>query len=285
MRRPSSAVPLVDFVLRHAKIITHLCSLQQHENGYKLERRTVPDYNLIYCTRGRPMWVIHEQPYPLEMGRLVIVPPGVPHHAFCKTRRVTIGSVHVEVTLPGGQDVFTLLIPPRLQTVAQGSRLDRYLRGAMDEFDRPGQDELRQMLSGWVRLIVLELIRQNAADGLIEVRDADPLVVELLDELNRRVAEPVTLNELAEWSGFSAQHLNRLFRRALGVTPLQHLARMRMERAAELLAEGRMTVRGLAQRVGYDDPYYFSRAFKQHFGQSPAYYIPSRHRQGSDSPS
>jgi AraC-like DNA-binding protein len=55
-----------------------------------------------------------------------------------------------------------------------------------------------------------------------------------------------------------------------------------MERAASLLAEGRLSVAGIAQRVGLEDPYYFSRLFKQHFGRSPSDY---RQAAGSNSPS
>jgi len=60
-----------------------------------------------------------------------------------------------------------------------------------------------------------------------------------------------------------------MFRLALGVTPLQYLTRLRLGRAAELLRENRLTVRAVARKVGYDDPYHFSRAFRQQFGHSP----------------
>ena len=85
-------------------------------------------------------------------------------------------------------------------------------------------------------------------------------------------SEPTTLDWLSERSGFTPQHLNRVFRGLLGVTPLQYLNRMRMERAASLLADGRLTIKAIAREVSFDDPYYFSRQFKQHFGRSPAQY-------------
>jgi AraC family transcriptional regulator of adaptative response / methylphosphotriester-DNA alkyltransferase methyltransferase len=86
----------------------------------------------------------------------------------------------------------------------------------------------------------------------------------------------VTLDQLASRSGFSPQHLNRVFRRTLGVTPLQYLNRRRMEHAAALLRDGRLTVSAVGQQVGFADPYYFSRVFSQHFKQSPTEYRASR---------
>lgn len=274
--------PLIHYVLRHMSVKTNVCSRQKFDDGYNLAPRTVPDYNFIYTSRGHVAWVIEGRRWDMHAGDMVIVPPAVGHHGFSATKKMSLTSVHVEVHLPGGQDVFALLNPPRFQHVPRGSRLERYFLGITDEFDRGNDEETHLMLAGWSHLIVRELIRHDAHDGLLRPRVADPLVAKLLDELDQRLTHPVTLSELSLRSGFSPQHLNRIFRRALGMTPLQYLSRMRLERAATLLREGRKTVNAIARDVGFEDPYYFSRLFKQHFGQSPVQY---RDAMNSDSPS
>lgn len=282
-RPPSS--PLVDYVLRHMRVKTNVCTRQRWEHGYTLEPRTVTDYNLIYVTRGRVVWVIEGVDHVLTPGKLVLVPPHVPHRGYSKTRRVTLGSIHVEATLPGavsgGQDVFALLRPSRDHTFTKGTPLDRYLRAALDEFDRPSPWDTILMLQSWSRLIVIELLRQAHERNLLAPRPIDPVVARILAELPGHIARPVSLNELAEHAGYTPQHLNRLFRRTLGVTALQYLTRLRMDRAMELLAEGRLTVEAVAQAVGYEDPFYFSRVFREHVGRSPAQY---RDAAGSESP-
>lgn len=274
--------PLLQYVLRHMTVRTNLCTRQKHENGYELAPRTVPDYNFIYILRGRAVWVVEGTHWDMNVGDLVIVPPAVGHCAFSKTKRITLQSVHVEVYLPGGQDVFALLNPPRFQHVPHRSRLDSYFRGIAGEFDRATQEGTVMMLPGWTHLIVRELIRHDAKSNLLKPRVANPLVAKLLEELDRRICDSVTLSELAQRSGYSPQHLNRIFRQALGMTPLQYLLRMRMARAATLLREGRLAVHAVARQVGFDDAYYFSRLFKQHYGQSPTDY---RDAMNSDSPS
>lgn len=276
---PSS---LVAFVLEHARLITGLCTRQKWETGYALQPRTVADYNFIYVTRGRVVWEIAGQPHELRPGGLALVPPGVSHRGWSETRRVTFVSVHVEVALPGGQDAFRLLVPPQFVQVPAGSRLDAYLRGALAEFDRADEREVRLMLPGWARLITLEFIRLGAQRGLLTPRALDPVVAGLLDELPRRLMEPVSLNELADRAGYSPQHLNRIFRRELGVTPLKHLMRLRLERAAALLAEGRLTVAAVARSLGFADAAYFARAFKARYGLSSRRYQATA---GSESPS
>lgn len=237
-----------------------------------LEPRTVPDYNLLFVTRGRAVWYLQDQALQLSPGDLAVVPPEAPHHAKSLTKRITILSIHVDVYLPGRHDAFALLTPPRQQRVAAGSALDGYLRHAACEFDRPNKHAAHVMLASWGRLVALELLRDNAQRGLLTYQPIDPLVSETMDRLQQNLATTIHLNDLAAWSGFTAQHLNRRFRQNIGVTPLQYLARLRMDHAAALLRDGRLTVQAVANRVGFSDPYYFSRAFKQHFGRSPDHY-------------
>jgi len=277
--RPSPA--LVDFVLRQMNIADHVCSCQRHETGYRLEPRTVPDYNLIFVTRGTAVWVIDGVEHHLPPGRLLIVPPGVLHHAFSRTKRITLVSMHVTATLPGGRDAFDVLVPPRVRQVERRTALDRYLRGTLDDFVGAAPRN-PHVMAGWSQLVVHELIADGAAKGLLTCRDLDPLVAELLDELTRRIDRPTTLDDLAAFAGYSGQHLNRVFNRSLGITPLRYLMRMRMDRAGRLLVEGKLTVKAVAAAVGFDDPYYFSRVFKQQVGLSPSDYLA---RRDSDSPS
>jgi len=253
-------------------VTTHYCSRQQHENGYVMKSRVIDDYNFIYVTRGKVIWIISEQNHPLTLGELVIVPPGIEHRAVGITPKVTLVSVHVEARLPGGQDVFQLLSPLRQQFISPTSRLHKYLCGSRDEWDRSAPADVPLFQPGWAHLITRELFRSNAESGLLKYRSSDPLSSAMLEDLDTRLREPVTLGELARKSGFSAQHLNRIFRSTLGVTPLQYRSRVRMERAAALLKDGRLTVRAIAREVGFDDAYYFSRLFKCHHGLSPNTY-------------
>jgi AraC family transcriptional regulator of arabinose operon len=266
--RPS----LLQFVLSRVRVTSYVCSHLKSKNGYLLLPRTVPDYNLIFVRGGRVVWAIEDVEHEMSAGDLVFVPPGVPHRAFSRTKRVNLGSIHLTATLPGGQDVFELLVPARHRHVDQGSKFDQYLTMAIAEWDRDDDAATMLTMPAWARLVGLELLRYDTAKGSLRQRLLDPLVAEVLDELARRIDRPTSHDELAEWVGYTPQHLNRTFRRVLGATPLQHLTRLRMERAASLLADGTLTVAAIARAVGIDDQYYFSRVFSQFYGRSPTQY-------------
>ena len=70
-------------------------------------------------------------------------------------------------------------------------------------------------------------------------------------------------------AGLEESSVCRLFRRFQGTSPYQYLLRRKMNLAAAFLVESGGLVKEAAQRVGFADPYHFSRCFKTVHGVSP----------------
>lgn len=82
----------------------------------------------------------------------------------------------------------------------------------------------------------------------------------------------LTLEEIAAVVNLDKSYLCRLFKRETGCSVFQYLNEQRMQRAAELIARGNTYVREVAEAVGIEDPFYFTRIFKKAFGVSPSEY-------------
>lgn len=95
---------------------------------------------------------------------------------------------------------------------------------------------------------------------------------ELLKVVQEMVLRPAALRVLARRAGWSAFHLHRVLREALGETPKRFLLRLRLERAAHELLASRRQVRFIACDVGFDSHEVFTRAFRRHFGTTPGDY-------------
>ena len=67
-----------------------------------------------------------------------------------------------------------------------------------------------------------------------------------------------------------------LFKSQTGVSPIKYLITRRMEEAQHLLRETDLPIRAIAEKVGYDDPAYFSQIFKRTVGSSPLSYRNSK---------
>ena len=83
------------------------------------------------------------------------------------------------------------------------------------------------------------------------------------------LAEPLTVERLAEAARLSPRQFGRVFRLETGETPAKAVERLRIEAARQRLREGREPVEGIARAVGFHDPERMRRAFIKRFGQSP----------------
>jgi len=81
---------------------------------------------------------------------------------------------------------------------------------------------------------------------------------------------PLSRREVAEAVGVSENHLTRIFRRELGLSPWDYLNRYRIKQAKELLLCTSDSITSVALQVGFSDPAYFSRVFRKHVGLSPS---------------
>jgi len=92
-----------------------------------------------------------------------------------------------------------------------------------------------------------------------------------LDYLRDRVADPITLDELATHAGLDKFHLCRAFRAQIGMPPHAYLTRLRIMRAKRLLQSG-LRASEVAPRVGLYDQAQLTRHFRRIVGVTPARY-------------
>jgi AraC-like DNA-binding protein len=89
----------------------------------------------------------------------------------------------------------------------------------------------------------------------------------------------IPLKELAEKAGCSVRHFGDMFRRHFGMPPHEYLQRHRLQRAAYLLRDRNLTIKGVAHCVGYRNIHFFSVAFKRYFGVAPGAFRKDHHYQ------
>lgn len=145
------------------------------------------------------------------------------------------------------------------------SRADKYLFDLHDEISRNAEPDpviVRNCLHSWVR----EIGRAVHGGGGAAVPERMLRVKALLDV---HYARKVALDDLAEKAGLSVPHFCAEFKRHFGVPAVAYALRRRLHAAAFLLRDTGLSVTEVGRRVGYDDPYYFSRHFKRYFGVSP----------------
>jgi AraC-like DNA-binding protein len=92
------------------------------------------------------------------------------------------------------------------------------------------------------------------------------------DLIDRTLGEHLDLERLAAHAGYSRFHFIRAFQAAYGETPAQYLRRRRIEEACDLLVAANLTVREVAELVGFTSLGGFSTRFKRDVGSTPSDY-------------
>ncbi|MFE5318293.1 AraC family transcriptional regulator [Paenibacillus sp. NPDC056579] len=93
-----------------------------------------------------------------------------------------------------------------------------------------------------------------------------------VDFINTHFTEGITVAEAVRVAGVHRSHFYNEFNRLLGMSPMQYLMKLRMERASGMLKNTRLSVTEISLSCGYLDLYSFSRAFYNYYGLSPSEY-------------
>lgn len=98
------------------------------------------------------------------------------------------------------------------------------------------------------------------------------VMTDLIDYIEQRISDKLTLAELSARAHISDFHFNRIFKTVVGITLKQYILGRKLWYAAQLLSESTRPVIDIALELGFDYPEVFSRAFKNQVGLSPAVY-------------
>ncbi len=105
--------------------------------------------------------------------------------------------------------------------------------------------------------------------SLGRIEAMDPEIAAAIRLMERTLDRPLSIAALSVRLGLSQRKLEILFARVFGTSPGVYYLRLRLQAAYRLVRDTRLAIRDVALRAGFDSLSTFSRAFKQHYGESP----------------
>lgn len=150
--------------------------------------------------------------------------------------------------------------------------LFRYVIG-LARTDQPGKEVL---IEAAVALMVRGFLTGKSAVLLEPHQELPEAIQKALAAIRESMAtdpvRPVTLKALAKAAHVSSEYLCRLFRKYLNLGPLECAGLARLERAASLLVRSNLSIKEIADAMGFSSPYHFSGKFRKVYGVSPRDY-------------
>ncbi len=235
--------------------------------GYRCAPRTLADeYVFIYTEAGQGTVRAGEAQTRAGPGDAFLLPPGLEHEYGTAGPCWHLLWFHCTGPLPGELRL-PCWIPPT--PCGAGSPLPRLVEAIVLEL--AGQQPYCALAArSYAEAALVELARSYAATGSGGWQsESRRLAEQLAGYVTTHLAEPVNLSQLARALHVSPRHLARLCRLLLGQSPRQYVLALKLAEAKRLLLTTHLTVAEVAARVGIQDPYYFSRLFRQKVGQSP----------------
>lgn len=118
------------------------------------------------------------------------------------------------------------------------------------------------------------LIDENISQNLIltTVKKENTYINKAVELIEMNYSSSIKINEIADTLGLSRKYFSKLFKEALGVTPMDFLLNFRLNKACDLMNNHKLSIGEISRSVGYDDQLLFSRTFKKFKGLSPSDY-------------
>jgi AraC-like DNA-binding protein len=103
-------------------------------------------------------------------------------------------------------------------------------------------------------------------------KSSDPVDQAILF-MQKNINKNLKISDLSTHVNLSESHLSKVFRNKTGSSPLDYFINLKMQEAIRLVTNQSLRIKEVAYRLGYNDPYYFTRIFTKHIGSSPASFV------------
>ena len=250
-------------------------------------------YELFYLNKGSCNFFIKSHFYNLVPGSVLIIPPNTPHSVHYTSKQQSVRTVVLfrekDVLFPNMQFIYDTLAEKNtyiLQIPAMYQVHVEHLIQNMEAEQRFNDERVSPAMLSLCLIQLLVIIRRFSTD----------IDTSLLDELhttNRQLSlaatfikknynQKISLNDIAEASGFSPNYLSRKFKEDTGIGVHEFLTFVRLNKAAIELAHTDHTITEVALNNGFSDANYFKDAFHKAFGLSPRDYRKQDAKSSSD---
>lgn len=231
--------------------------------------RVLQEYQIIYVTKGRGVFEMNGRTHVVVPGSILTVFPGIRH---LYKPEYEVGWTEYWVGFKGPY-VDTLcregVLSPERPPVEVGLR--NSLLAIYHQIFELVRDQ-RPLYQARASSLVLTLIAETLAYARknVQYEHSEKIVERARFFMEENVHGEVNIAAIAGTLGVTTSHLNAVFKSYTSMTPYQYYISIKIRRAKEMLEGGDLSIKEVAFRLGFDDPYYFSRLFRRKAGLPPS---------------
>ncbi|MBQ8510029.1 MAG: helix-turn-helix transcriptional regulator [Clostridia bacterium] len=258
-------INITEVLLVHRQTFVHRFRWSDYRGGRRMD-------GLVYCQSGEAVFDFGASICTIRPGQMMFLSANSSYTVSCSSMEPFVHyTVNFRVERPdtAEQTAFSEIIGGHVHYVTACGNSNIYL------------EPFENLLSSWhskrngyrvmAKSVLYELLYLYFTDAGRSLRNKDDYnqLLPARRMLDESYMDNVSVAELAALCGLSETHFRRLFLKLFGTTPTEYRLKKRVLRAKDLLLSGLYSVSETAREVGFSDPNYFTRVFRQQTGSSP----------------
>ena len=245
----------------------------EHPKTYDVNWHSHNEWELVYCTGGEGMFRFENgASISYHEGDVVVIPPKV-RHSNSSSDGFT--NIHMRMDTPSFHSKAAFRVSDDEGRFAFTFRELRYYYQADITKRELVVEALGDLIASYVMVC---LSNSGYSEPVEQIR---------ISIMHGYTQPDFALDEAIRELPFHYDYLRKLFKKEVGVTPLEYMTGLRMKKAESMLSSAwsrDYSVAEVAEMCGYSDPLYFSRVFNKRFGCSPSAFAKKCRAAESDTP-
>ena len=228
---------------------------------------------LIYCSDGEG-WIETERGHiTVEKDQFVIIPAGLAHtYGSSRQHPWSIYWIHYSGKMASH---FDALLSMQYTHVCRSLTFSEERIKLFDRMYQVLETGYCKDILGYINMCFSHYLSSFCYSDIFllpqkkEYKDLIEIVIEFMQE---NIHRPLQLHELASQVHISVSYFSVLFKKKTGYSALDYFNHIKIQKACQYLQFTDMHVKEVAVKLGFDDPYYFSRLFNNVMGMPPGEY-------------
>lgn len=246
----------------HRMFWCQLSTIHTWPPGYWVKHINKHFTSVQYIIEGEMKVCIDGNEYVIKAGEAVVIPP-----CTCKLSTSGKNGCRKFYFIPDGQMFYNILHQLQFDQIgiipaSASAQIMEFYKPLSNMFEQKKVDDI-PVASAMIFSLIMDV-----ADKTQHSQCPEKLAI-CMNYIQKHIAEPISLESLASIVNSSKTTLKELFAKYLRTSPGRYICDTRLNYAKSLLSKQHISIKTIAFMCGYENPLYFSNAFKHKFGVSP----------------
>lgn len=224
----------------------------------------------IYCSAGNGWCEMQGQHHAIKPGQLLVLPANTAHSYGADSNNPwSIRWFHaVGSQIPAFLETLGVTAEQPVNVLGEDPMLNTLFEEVLTELES-GYATLNLICASQTAAHLLGVMIRRRHNHCTDAPDARQRIARSIELMRAHMDRPLQMRQLAAMCSFSSPHFTELFKAQTGYAPKDYFTRLKMHHASQLLNGTNLSVKEIADKVGFEDPLHFSRVFKRINALSP----------------